>query len=245
MYLVRDLETRTRRNFSGRRLVSIIGAHLVVMAILAGALLSSGFGNDILGAFAQSACSTGDQTYRVTSGDTLGAVAARYNTSWQSLASYNKIANPNTLYINQNICIPGKTTTMSGGKQTTLNTTKFTAQYGAGNSFPSAQCTWYANQRYHALTGAYVPWTTNANAWQWVSRAQQYGWKVSSSPSAGSIIVLQPWTQGAYALGHVGVVEQVLGDGRVIASNMNWGGRGAAVTNATFRAGPGVSFVSV
>src|SRR5690348_9742507 len=98
MYLVRDLQTP--RYFPGRRLVRMIGTHLVVIAILAGALLSTIFGATVLGAFAQSPCSTGDQMYKVVSGDTLGAVAARYNTSWQNLASYNKLANPNTLYIN-------------------------------------------------------------------------------------------------------------------------------------------------
>lgn len=242
MYLVRDL--KPRRTFSGRRLVGIISAHLVVLTILAGALLSTVFGVDILGAFAQSPCTSGDQMYRVVSGDTLGAIAVRYNTSWQTLSSYNKLANPNMLYINQTICIPGKSAA-NGSQQTTLTTTNFTALRGAGNLFPYAQCTWWANQRYHTLTGAYVPWTRNANAWQWVSRAYQYGWKVSSVPSAGSIIVLQPWVQGAGGLGHVAVVERVLGGGRVIASNMNWGGNGARVVNVTFRAGPGVSFVTI
>jgi N-acetylmuramoyl-L-alanine amidase len=234
------LNAQTRRYFSGRRLISIIGAHVVVLAILAGALLSSG--TDLLGAFAQSPCSSGDQMYKVAGGDTLGAIASRYNTSWQSLSSYNKLANPNVLYINQHICIPGKATT--SGKPMTSNVT-LNAKSGAGNFFPYAQCTWFANQRYHELSGRYVPWTTNANAWQWVTRAYQYGWKVSSSPSVGSIIVLQPWTQGAYGLGHVGVVEQVRGNGSIVASNMNWGGNGAAVVNTTFHAGPGVSFVSV
>jgi surface antigen len=236
------LNAQTRRYFSGRRLVSIIGAHLVVMAILAGALLSSAFGTDLLGAFAQSPCSGGDQMYQVAGGDTLGAIASRYNTSWQSLASYNKLANPNVLYINQHICIPGKSAS-NGGKQVNSNVT-LSAKSGTGNFFPYAQCTWFANQRYHELTGKYVPWTTNANAWQWVTRAYQYGWKVSSKPSVGSIIVLQPWTQGAYGLGHVGVVEKVKSNGSVVASNMNWGGNGSAVTSATFHAGPGVSFVS-
>ena len=198
-----------KRYFSGRRLVSIIAAHFVVLAIFAAALFNGAFGSNLLGAFAQSSCASGDQAYRVVSGDTLGAVAARYNTSWQSLASYNKLANANTLYVNQTICIPGKSASTSGGKVTSFSTSMNVSR-GTGNTFPYAQCTWFADQRYHDLTGLYVPWTTNANAWQWVTRAQEYNWKVSSSPSAGSIIVLQPWTQGAYALGHVGVVESVL-----------------------------------
>jgi surface antigen len=234
--------SRMQHYFSGPRLVSIIAAHCVVLAIFAGALFSGAFGTDLLGAFAQSPCSSGDQIYKVVSGDTLGAVATRYNTSWQSLASYNKLANANVLYINQTICIPGKSATT--GKTTTTTFTSLNAARGASNTFPYAQCTWFADQRYHQLTGLYVPWTTNANAWQWAMRAQQYNWKVSSSPSIGSIMVLQPWTQGAYSLGHVGVVENVLSNGHVIASNMNWGGHGAAVVNVEFTPGPGVSFVT-
>lgn len=232
--------SRIKRFFAQHRLVSMIAAHLVVLAIFAGALFSGAFG----GAFAQSSCSSGDQTYRVVSGDTLGAVAARYNTSWQSLASYNKLANANSLFVNQTICIPGKSVETSGGKTTTTFGASMNVPHGASNAFPYAQCTWFANERYHELTGIYVPWTTNANAWQWATRAQQYNWMVSSSPSVGSIIVLQPWTEGAYGLGHVGVVERVLNNGHVIASNMNWAGNGANVVDTEFTPGPGVSFIT-
>jgi surface antigen len=229
-----------KRYLAEHRLVSIIAAHCVVLTIFAGALFSGIFGHNLLGAFAQSSCASGDQVYRVASGDTLGTIATRYNTSWQSLASYNKLANANMLYVNQTICIPGKST---AGK-TTTTFTSLNAARGASNTFPYAQCTWFADERYHALTGIYVPWTTNSNAWQWTMRAQQYNWHVSSSPSRGSIMVLQPWTQGAYGLGHVGVVENILSNGHVIASNMNWGGHGATVINVEFTPGPGVSFVT-
>jgi len=229
-----------KRYFAEHRLVSIIAAHLVVLSIFAGALFSGAFG----GAFAQSPCSSGDQVYKVVSGDTLGAVATRYNTTWQSLASYNKLANANVLAVNQTICIPGKSAATNSGKTTTTFGASMNVPHAMINPFPYAQCTWFANERYHQLTGLYVPWTTNANAWQWVARAQQYNWTVSSSPSVGSIIVLQPWTEGAYGLGHVGVVENILSNGRVVASSMNWAGNGANVTDAEFTAGPGVSFIT-
>jgi N-acetylmuramoyl-L-alanine amidase len=116
--------------------------------------------------------------------------------------------------------------------------------YGMGNSFPYGQCTWWANQRYHQLHGIYVPWTTNANAWQWTARAYDYHWRVSRSPSVGAIVDLQPWVQGAYDLGHVAVVEQILGNGDVIASNMNWGAYYWEVVNVEFTPGPGVTFIS-
>ncbi len=115
---------------------------------------------------------------------------------------------------------------------------------GHGNFFPYGQCTWWANQRYHQLHGLFVPWTTNANASQWNKHAYQFGWRVSNTPTVGSIIVLQPGVQGAYGLGHVGVVEQVLANGSVIVSQMNWGAHTGWVTETQFQPGPGVTFIS-
>jgi surface antigen len=126
-------------------------------------------------------------------------------------------------------------------------TTSITAQQpakGQKNPFPYGSCTWWAAQRYHQMTGIYVPWKTQANAWQWTGRAQQFHWKVSTRPSKGAIIDLQPWVQGAYGSGHVAVVEQVLKNGHVIASNMSWGAYPLRVTNVQFSPGRGVTFLS-
>lgn len=110
-----------------------------------------------------------------------------------------------------------------------------------GNRFPYGQCTWWANERYHQLHGIYVPW--GGNAWQWRGGAYASGWHVSSRPTVGAIVVLQPWVQGAGGLGHVAVVERVLGNGHAISSNMNWGPRRWQVTYVEFAPGYGVSFV--
>lgn len=115
---------------------------------------------------------------------------------------------------------------------------------GQKNPFPYGSCTWWAAQRYHQLTGIYVPWQTQANAWQWTARARQFHWNISSSPSKGAIINLQPWVQGAYGYGHVAVVEQVLGNGHVIASNMSWGANPWRVVDVQFSPGRGVTFLS-
>ena len=116
--------------------------------------------------------------------------------------------------------------------------------YGSSNPFPYPSCTWWADQRYHQLHGVFVPWRTNANAWQWTARAYQFGWHVSSKPTNGSIINLQPWVQGAYGLGHVAVVERILSNGHVIASNMSWGANPYRVVNVEFAPGRGVTFIS-
>ncbi len=112
-----------------------------------------------------------------------------------------------------------------------------------GNVFPYGQCTWWANQRYFQLHGSYVPWRTQADAWQWVARAYEFHWHVSRDPVPGAIIVLQPGVEGAYALGHVAVVEKVLGQGRVLASTMNWGAAPWKVQYVVYSVGPGVAFI--
>jgi LysM repeat protein len=207
---------------------------LVMVAILGLILLGSGVGLRVIGAFAQSPCSRGDQVYTVVSGDTLGGIAARYHTTWPRLASYNHIANPNLIYVRQIVCIPGKSPVRSGPSPVK----------GTGNYFPYGQCTWWANERYFQLHHIYVPWRTQSNAWQWTARARDFHWKVSSKPSPGAIIDLQPWVEGAYSLGHVAVVEKVLRNGHVIASNMNWGVYYWKVTYVEFAPGPGVTFIS-
>lgn len=111
------------------------------------------------------------------------------------------------------------------------------------NVFPYPSCTWWADQRYYQLHGIFVPWRTQANAWQWTDRAYQYGWHVSSSPIIGAIINLQPGVQGAGYLGHVGVVEKILSNGNVIASNTSWGAYPTSVTDVEFTPGPGVTFL--
>lgn len=45
-------------------------------------------------------------TYTVRPGDTLSGIAARYGTSYQSIASYNGIRNPNLIYPGEQIRIP-------------------------------------------------------------------------------------------------------------------------------------------
>ncbi len=207
---------------------------LVAVTVLGLVLIGGGLGTRAIGAFALSRCSSGDQIYTVVSGDTLGGIATRYHTTWQRLASYDHIANPNMIYVNQTICIPGKSRPSSGPPPVK----------GTGNYFPYGQCTWWASYRYHQLHGIYVPWKTQSNAWQWTGRAREFHWHVSSTPSPGAIINLQPWIEGAYGLGHVAVVEKVLKNGHVIASNMNWGVYYWKVTNVEFTPGPGVSFIS-
>lgn len=47
-----------------------------------------------------------EEVYTVKKGDTLSGIASKYNTTYQKLAEYNGIANPNLIYPGQKIKIP-------------------------------------------------------------------------------------------------------------------------------------------
>lgn len=123
-----------------------------------------------------------------------------------------------------------------------------TAKEGDSNGYPPHECTWWADERYHQLTGFYVPWAADAHGW--LAGAIANGWEYSSiPPNVPAIIVLQPGVQLAdIHYGHVGVVEKVNADGSVTTSDLNWGPTPAAqsvVSSVVFRTGPGVNFVWV
>lgn len=54
----------------------------------------------------QSTAATGEKTYTVKKGDTLSKIASEYGTTYQKLASYNGIANPNAIRAGQVVRIP-------------------------------------------------------------------------------------------------------------------------------------------
>ena len=69
-----------------------------------------------------SANSSGDTIYTVVKGDTLSGIAARYGTTYQVLASYNGISNPNLINVGQKIKIPG-TNSNNGSSGTSSGST--------------------------------------------------------------------------------------------------------------------------
>jgi len=116
------------------------------------------------------------------------------------------------------------------------------ANEGSLGSFFYGQCTYWANMRYHQLTGNWVTWI--GNAWQWQGGAMAAGWNVSSQPHIPSIIVLQPGVQGAGYYGHVAVAESMNSNGSIVTSDWNWyPAFGAQTSDVTFSPGPGVSFI--
>ncbi len=71
------------------------------------------------------AASPGDTVYTVVAGDTLSKIAAKYGTTYQKLAAYNNIANPNIIFVGQKIKIPasssGNTNTSDAGGGTSYS----------------------------------------------------------------------------------------------------------------------------
>jgi N-acetylmuramoyl-L-alanine amidase len=211
-----------------------------MVVVLALVVLSTILGFDSGKAEAQTYCSQGITSYVVARGDTLSKIASRFGVSWRHLAVNNRLANPDLIYRGQVICIAN-----AGGSVRRIDQQRGPrSPAGARNVFPFGTCTWWADQRYFQLHGIFVPWKMQANAWQWVARAYQFGWHVSTTPSPGAIVVLQPWVEGAYGLGHVAVVERIFRNGQVIASNMSWGRNPWRVTYVEFAPGPGVRFIS-
>jgi surface antigen len=234
--------SRLRRLFSGlylflrrHRIASMIAGQVVILAVLVMFVLNSVFGIHLFRAFAQISCPSGDTVYTVQPGDTLGTIATAHGTSWQVVAQDSQIENPNLIYTNQQVCVPGNGT--AGSQGVPLHNTV--------NLFPYGQCTWWAAQRYQEMHGFFVPWTTNSDAWQWTARAYDFHWHVSSQPSIGAIIDFQPGVQESSSVGHVGVVEQILSNGDVVTSNMNILGHSfGSVANLTFHPGSGVTFIT-
>ncbi len=100
---------------------------------------------------------------------------------------------------------------------------------------------YWANMRYHQLTGHWVPWPGNAD--QWPSQAAAYGWTVSTQPHIPSIMAFQPYVQGAGPHGHVAIAESIDGDD-VITSHWDVSGYPLATTiYLRNQAGAGVSFL--
>lgn len=60
--------------------------------------------------------SGGETVYTVKKGDTLSAIAAKYGTTYQEIAAYNGIANPNLIRVGQKIKIPAATAPESFAK---------------------------------------------------------------------------------------------------------------------------------
>lgn len=98
-------------------------------------------------------CST---TYTVVAGDTLSAIALKYNTTVQELATANNLKEPYTLTIGQKICITGSSTTASTTPSSTTPTatsskTFFTASFSG--KFVTIKTNNYPKKNFYSVNG--------------------------------------------------------------------------------------------
>lgn len=109
-------------------------------------------------------------------------------------------------------------------------------------SYEFGVCTWWAwyARRDEPQLG------TLGSATNWVSAARAKGMSVGYTPAVGASVVFQPGVQGAGGGGHVGHVEQLLGGGWFIISEMNfyWNGGGWGRVDYRYaHVGSGVTFI--
>lgn len=69
------------------------------------------------------------------------------------------------------------------------------------NTGVAGQCTWGAFEQWRAATG-YYPYISG-NAKDWANSARSRGWTVVADAQPRSIVVFQPYVQGAPSYGHV------------------------------------------
>ncbi len=152
--------------------------------------------------------------YKIKSGDTIDAIASRYGADREKLIAINDLEN-GTMPVGQYIVIPDGTP--PNARTTTYNAFANTGGFAFGsapiygyNGYDPGWCTWYAANRVHVPSN----WG-NANTWD--NYAPSSGWHVSGIPKVGAVA-----QSDAGWAGHVGVVEAVSPDGKMIKySDMN------------------------
>lgn len=189
-----------------------------------------------------SGSSSNGGTYTVKSGDTLSSIARAHGTNYRTLMDINNISG--------HLIYPGQTLKLSAGSSSTSTSSNSSSTASSNTSTSSASssssssassynapapgnvswgtnwyywgdCTWYAFERRKQLG---KPVGNNwGNATNWASQARSAGYTVNNRPSVGAIIQAYAWTNNAWGMGHVGVVERVNPNGSILISEMNFG----------------------
>lgn len=107
-----------------------------------------------------STASNGEVIYTVKSGDNLSAIAARYGTTYQVLAKYNNISNPNVIRVGQKIKIPSKTVKTAKVK---ITASVLNVRAGAGMNYKVL--TTVKKDSIHELLEEKNGWGRIANGW--------------------------------------------------------------------------------
>jgi N-acetylmuramoyl-L-alanine amidase len=154
--------------------------------------------------------------YTVKSGDTIGSIASRYGADREKLIAINDLESGG-LPVGQRIVIPDGVQPTAGAPARTTFNAFANSGFAFGNApvygyngYDPGWCTWYAASRVSVPNN----WG-NANTWD--DYAPGSGWTVSGIPKVGAVAQ----TDAGWA-GHVGVVEAVSANGKMIKySDMN------------------------
>jgi surface antigen len=179
--------------------------------------------------------------YTVRAGDTLPALAQKYQATESRIVSYNDLELTG-LGAGQRIVIPGGILPANerpghGSTGASLATSLSFGGRGAsvGNRYDYGYCTWYAYNRRAQLNHPVGSFWGNASSW--ASYARGSGYLVNNSPEVGAVL-----QSGGYGgLGHVAVVESVGADGSVTVSEMNYAGWNV-ISTRTIPAGSASAF---
>jgi surface antigen/LysM repeat protein len=170
--------------------------------------------------------------HKVTASDTPKSLALKYNASESKIVAFND-AEIAGLKVGELIVIPGGSPEAAPVAAVITATPAANAVgfswggqspvYG-GSGYDYGYCTWWAAVR-RAEIGRPIP-SNLGNASTWKALAAASGLGVGSQPAVGAVI----WTPPRDYYGHVGFVEDVLPDGRVLISEMNTVGWGVKST---------------
>ncbi|MFC3420357.1 LysM peptidoglycan-binding domain-containing protein [Salinicoccus hispanicus] len=186
-----------------------------------------------------SSSNTSSSTYSVKAGDTLSKIARAHGTTYRNIMNLNNMSST-VIHPGQSLKVSGTASTSSSSssssndsssnssasesKETVTQNVSAPAptnvSYGK-NYYTWGECTWYVFERRQQL-GKPVGngW---GNAYNWDTGAKSDGYKVNNSPSVGAIMQADAWTNFAWGMGHVAVVERINSDGSILVSEMNFG----------------------
>lgn len=193
--------------------------------------------------------------YKVKAGDTIEKIAEKYKANIQRIQILNDIE-VKGLAVGSEVVIPegilpneerpgyvaprpvARTSYSSwnsglfsaSGSGGRVNITRIPNLSYRRNTYADGNCTWHAYE-WRARNGRPVgPFWGNGSSWAY--SANKAGFKVNRTPAPGAVFQT---SAGWFGYGHVGIVEQVLPNGDIVVTEMNYGGYNVT-TRATIQA---------